>query len=141
MSEFKVRFYTSAITNSPVLEIDAHAKTVFGIKSGVVYYTIFDPMCTGCSVAAFDLGKRKEIWRAHLKACGVGRSSMYSNKVNLNACYFRGIQILGRESGGDYIEILDPKTGKSLEHKIIKKEEENTQQPLSPRVDNTKSPP
>jgi hypothetical protein len=46
----------------------------------------------------------------------------YSNRVNLSADG-GAVRVFGTESAGSYIEFLDRKTGKTVGHRVFKREE------------------
>ncbi len=110
------------------LTVSGHAHSVFRIDGNVLYFAHFPTNTAGCTVAAYDLAAGKELWKTQLNAVGFPPHSVYQNEVTLDWSGLPGldkegegsIKITGRESVGDYIEILDRTTGKVLAHKIYR---------------------
>src|SRR5262249_29245779 len=102
-----------------VLSIEGHTRSEFRAKNNVLYFADFLPSAAGCSVAAYDLKTGKKLWKTELNAAGCLDHSAYSNEVSMDlGLEEHGIvTITGREAYGDYIEVLDRKTGKVLAHK------------------------
>jgi hypothetical protein len=94
-----------------VCSFPAHLDTVFVQVGDVLFVTDFSPTRMGCAVVAFDLKKRKELWRTELNGNPPGFHSEYRHQVNI-ADDGGLIVVYGKESHGRYIEFLDPKTGK-----------------------------
>jgi hypothetical protein len=78
-------------------------------------------MSSGCNVISYDLKKDKQLWKTELKGLGPIDHSKYYNSVILEL-KDDAIRILGKETAGRYVEYLDPKTGKTVGHKIFKDE-------------------
>jgi hypothetical protein len=100
--------------------LEGHAGTVFiTAKDGTLYYADYSPFSTGCSLVAFDLTARKQLWRAHLKGLGPILHTKYRNAVRLDLLPDGALRVFGQESAGDYVEFVDGKTGKTLGHKVF----------------------
>ncbi|MBI5219415.1 MAG: hypothetical protein HY958_10840 [Bacteroidia bacterium] len=86
------------------------AKCVF--KDSVLYIATYHNIATGCSVNAYNINSGKLIWKGDVKQLMVGHSE-YFNIVHLTL--FENKLILeGNEAYGDYLQVLDIKTGKRL---------------------------
>ena len=114
-----------------MLTIQGHDRSSFQIMENVLYFAHFQPWSAGCKVTAHDLTTGNKLWETTLNAVGCPPHSVYQNEVTLNLSYISWIAsnltlqsstvlITGRESAGDYIEILDRGTGKVLAHKIYR---------------------
>jgi hypothetical protein len=105
-----------------------HKASEFLIVRNVLYFANFDPSHTGCTVIAYDLTSSKKLWETELAAAEVPRHSAYSNRVKMTVERLTDLDkegegevvITGRESAGDYIEVLDQATGKQLAHKVYR---------------------
>jgi hypothetical protein len=94
----------------------AHEATVFTQLGDVLYVADFSPIQTGCSVEAYDLKGRKQLWRCRLKGNPPAEHSKYRNRVNITT---EGgmVVVYGKEDNGRYIEYVDPRTGVTVGHK------------------------
>ena len=101
-----------------LLTFEGHRATGFLLKENVLYYTQYDLSSTGCTLVAFDLANKKELWKTDLKGIGPIQHKKYLNLVALD---FAGdaVKVLGQETAGDYIEFVDIKTGKTVGHKCF----------------------
>jgi hypothetical protein len=95
---------------------EAHQGTVFAVRDDVLYYANFHPSSSGCEVVAFDLRKKKQLWKTALKGLGPIKHFKYHNAVNLDLEKY-AVCVRGKESAGNYIEFVDLKTGKTVGHK------------------------
>lgn len=110
LQHFKVRILSSG---EELCAFDAHPLTVFIRKEHMLYVADFHYISTGCSIIAFDLKQRKQLWKTNLKGLELKGNDKYSNAVNLQ--YEKDqLIVYGKESAGRYIETLDPATGKTL---------------------------
>lgn len=106
-----------------ILALVGHKGSVFRTVKNVLYFAHFSFSTYGCTVAAYDLNNGKKLWETKLNAAGTGVHSAYWNQVTMglsNSPDNEGdgiVSITGREEFGDYIEILDQKTGRVLAHK------------------------
>jgi len=111
-----------------LLVIEGHPKSVFRTENNVLYFAHFPTSGSGCVVTAHDLATGKEFWKTTLSAVGTPTHSAYSNEVTMGLSSLTGVDgkgegvvsITGRESYGDYVEILDRATGKVLAHKVYR---------------------
>ena len=111
------------------MEIQGHTGSVFRTSGNVLYFASFPTWGQGCVVTAHELKTGKKLWETTLSAVGSSSHSAYSNEVTMGlAGSDEGkdldegvVSITGRESYGDYMEILDRKTGKVLAHRIFRK--------------------
>ena len=113
-----------------VLTFYGHPESVFRTVENTLYFAHFSPSSCGCTVAAYDLTTGKKTWETRLTAIGDLNHSGYLNQVTMGVSRLTDldkegegvVSITGRESSGDYIEILDRATGKVLAHKVYRKE-------------------
>ena len=96
---------------------DGHQRTVFAVRDDILYYADFHPSSSGCAVVAFDLRKKTQLWKTHLKGLGGVDHSKYHNAVNLDL-EKSAVCVRGKESFGNYIEFVDLRTGKTVGHKV-----------------------
>jgi hypothetical protein len=96
---------------------DGHPRTVFAVRDDILYYADFHPSSSGCSVVAFDLRQKKQLWKTHLKGLGGVDHSKYHNAVNLDLEKY-AVCVRGKETAGNYIEYVDLRSGKTVGHKV-----------------------
>jgi hypothetical protein len=92
---------------------DGHRQTVFAIGGGVLYYAVFNPSASGCTVIAHDLKAGKQLWKTHLLGIGPVEHTKYRNRVTLEIDE-GAVLIKGEELFGHYVEYVDLKTGKTV---------------------------
>jgi hypothetical protein len=98
-----------------------HTHSVFVQKDSTLVYALFHPSQQGCTLVAVNLDSGAELWRTELQAIEKAGHSGYSNLINMNAA--EGIVVVhGKEGFGNYDEIVDLKTGKTLAHRVYDKE-------------------
>jgi len=112
-----------------VLVLKGHFQSVFltdrsVTDRSVLFFADYSPISDGCSVVAYNLVDGKEIWRTRLEGIVAARHSKYNNAValewtDLPGAHGDSITIHGKESAGEYTEILDRNTGKQLAHKTL----------------------
>jgi hypothetical protein len=100
---------------------EGHYRSVFALNGDVLVYAAFHPSSTGCAVVAYDLKNRKQLWKADLKGIGPIDHFRYSNSVNLTIINNNAVEVFGKESAGQYLEIVDLKTGKTVGHRVYGK--------------------
>jgi hypothetical protein len=106
-----------------VLSIQGYPQSAFQIGGTILYFANFQPLRTGCEVVAYDLSNGNEIWRTPLEGIAKSGHEQYRNRVTVDLANQsdRGVvTITGNETGGDYVEVLDQKTGKQLAHRIYR---------------------
>ncbi len=125
LGAMKIRFLKNGKER---LAFAGHSKTVFVVEGDVVYYADYNYSAYGCVVKAYDLDKRKQLWSSILKGIpmpdnSVGHSG-YANAVTLGFVTLppKALIVYGKESFGDYSEVLDRKTGKTSDHKLFRHE-------------------
>ncbi len=99
-------------------KFEAHSRTPFTRCRHRFLYADFGPDSSGCTIIAYDLEARKQIWKTRLKGIGPVRHTRYSNRVSLGITH-GVIQIHGLESNGKYIEYLDLVTGELIGHRVF----------------------
>ncbi len=111
-----------------VVSHQGHTGSVFRTEGNNLYFADFAPSASGCTVSAHDLTTGRERWRMTLAAVGKQVHSAYSNRVTVGFSRLPGVDkegdgvvcITGRESYGDYVEILDRHSGVTLAHKVYR---------------------
>jgi hypothetical protein len=101
-----------------VYEFLGHRNTVFTRSGSAIYISEYNPIASGCDLAAFDLGARKQLWRRHLRGIGPRDHSKYGNVINIEMDE-GAILVLGNEVYGRYIEYVDPEKGVTLGNKKL----------------------
>jgi hypothetical protein len=86
------------------------AKTV--LKDSVLFMARYHSIATGSHVNAYNAYTGKLLWKGDIKQLNVGHSEYY-NTVFLTL-YKDKLILEGNEAGGDYLQVLDAKTGKNL---------------------------
>ncbi len=100
---------------------EGHYRSVFSLQGDILVYAAFHPNSTGCAVVAYDLKNKKQLWKTSLKGLGPIAHFRYSNSVNLEIVNNDAIRVFGNESAGQYLEIVDLKTGMTVGHRTYKK--------------------
>jgi hypothetical protein len=103
-----------------ILTVEGHAGTAFAGLKDVVYYADFSAGSSGCRVIAYNLKEKKQLWKTDLKGLGPISHFRYRNAVILDI-KDDAVHILGNESAGQYVEYLDPKTGKTVGNRVFDK--------------------
>ena len=111
-----------------LVKLDGRPESVFRTEANVLYFAAFPTATTGCTVLAYDLTTGKKRWETELKAVGRVSHRGYWNRVNLHVGRWDqvdsegegNVEVVGRESYGDYIEVLDRRTGTLLAHKVYR---------------------
>ena len=98
-----------------------HYGSVFAMSGDVLVYADFGPGRTGCSLIAYDLKQKKQVWKTALMGLGPINHSRYANAVTLEFIDAATVRVFGHESAGKYLEILDINTGKTVGHRNYKK--------------------
>jgi hypothetical protein len=111
-----IRFY---FNEKEVYTLVGHAGTVFGERKNVVYYADFTPYSSGCTVIAYDMKAKKQLWKTDLQGLGPIRHTKYHNAVILEV-KDDVVRVLGQESAGKYLEYVDLKSGKTVANRIFK---------------------
>lgn len=88
----------------------------FRVVDGVLFFPEYQRTSTGCALVAWDLKAGKQLWRTSLHGLGPIGHSRYRNEVDLTAAD-GVVTVYGRESSGRYVERVDAKTGRMLEHR------------------------
>jgi outer membrane protein assembly factor BamB len=82
-------------------------------KAGKLYGALFFDGATGGYVIALDATSGKTIWEVRLEGIGPILHSKYGNRIQLRFIN-NWLVVFGKESGGNYIEVLNPTTGQRL---------------------------
>jgi hypothetical protein len=83
-----------------------------------VYYADFTPYSSGCTVIAYDMKAKKQLWKTDLKGLGPISHTKYRNAVILEV-KDDVIRVLGQESAGKYLEYVDLKSGKTVANRVF----------------------
>ena len=94
-----------------------HYGSVFALSGDVLVYADYGQGRTGCSLIAYDLMQKKQLWQTALKGLGPIPHSRYSNSVNLEYIDNATVRVFGNESAGKYLEFVDINTGKTVGHR------------------------
>jgi hypothetical protein len=99
-----------------IIALEGYLSSVFRAEGNTLYSAEFSPDTNGCALVAYDLSTGRKLWRSDLQGIGAVEHSKYSNRVTMK---IEGdvICVRGYESQGDYIEIVDSKTGKTIAHR------------------------
>jgi hypothetical protein len=103
-----------------IIRIHGHAGSVFRVENKVLYFAHFPSHSFGCTVTAHDLATGMELWKTELNAIGPVPHSLYTNSVTMEVSKTEGVGVIiiyGKESQGNYLEVLDQKTGQVLAHR------------------------
>ena len=95
--------------------------TVFVLSGDTFIYADYYPSRTGCSLVAYDLKTRKQLWKTALAGLRPIDHFQYSNRVNLDVFNKEVVRVFSQESAGRYVEFVDMKTGKTVGHKVYGK--------------------
>ena len=87
--------------------------TPFFIRDGILYYPQYCEIANGCTWIAFDLIHGREAWKTRLFGIGAVAHSEYMNRIHCKIVGQR-IVVYGDEAAGQYVEILDMKSGRTL---------------------------
>lgn len=121
-SDFAFKFERGGVD---VVALRGHSGSVFRNAGNVLFFGHFTSSSSGCSVAAYDLNTGEKLWATRLRAIGNPPHLAYSNEVTMTLPSLekdgeRVVLITGRETLGDYIEVLDLATGDILANKIYR---------------------
>jgi hypothetical protein len=103
---------------TPIYSFRGWDSNVFTRLGNVIYIAEFCPIRTGCSLVAFDLKNRVQLWKSWRKGIGPVMHSKYLNLVNIEVDE-GAILVFGNEAQGRYIEYVDLETGKTVGHKKL----------------------
>lgn len=102
-----------------IVSEEGHFISVFRCKYGtnLLYFCEYGDSGSGCTVVAYDMNTGRQLWRTKLKALGFFGHYAYGNHVDISVGADE-VFIFGRESFGNYVEVLDRATGKTMAHRI-----------------------
>jgi hypothetical protein len=116
--ELRFRFVRAG---KEILNLAGHPATVFSSDADTLFFAHFSDVSMGCTIAAYDLNDGSLRWKTELKGVNEELAHLgYVNKVTMGLSS-RFVSITGQESYGDYVEILDRKTGALRAHKVYRK--------------------
>ena len=100
-----------------VFAFTGHYQTVFRSSRDVLVYAEYHSSSSGCTLVAFDLKNRKQLWKTPLKGLGPIPHFGYTNAVNLEIINNEAVRVFGNEAAGQYVEFVDLNTGKTVGHR------------------------
>ena len=94
---------------------NANPSPPFIERDGILYYALYASGSSGCKIVAYDLKQQKLLWESQLKAIPLKGYSRYQNEVRFGpVLHNEALVVVGRESFGRYIEIIDLKTSETV---------------------------
>ncbi len=84
---------------------------------GTLYAALYRAHVTGGRVLALDAMTGRPIWEVPLRGLGPLHHSKYANRLQATFVSDR-LVVFGDESGGRYVEVLDPADGRVLAHRV-----------------------
>ena len=97
---------------SPKLALSLGESMKYIVQENKLIIAVYCPIATGSDLICVDIYSGQEIWRADVKQLSIGHSK-YSNNVFIKLIDNK-IILAGNEAGGNYIQVIDAHTGKSL---------------------------
>lgn len=97
----------------------ATANTPLAITDDTLYYVAHGEIASGAQVVAVDLRTGKQRWSTQLRGLGPVSHSQYRNQVWF-VIEAGAIEVQSVEANGKYMELVDPKTGKTLATRLVK---------------------
>jgi outer membrane protein assembly factor BamB len=89
------------------------------LHGGTLYVARFSDIATGCTVTAYAEANGDERWSTRLVGLGPIGHSEYLNKVELRITDDGWIAVFGWESAGRYVEVLDPRDGRTASNRKL----------------------
>ncbi len=86
--------------------------------NNTLFACLYSKRVTGGEVIALNMNSGLTIWETKIKGLGSVGHSRYENKVNMWMDENK-LTISGWESGGKYVETIDPESGTLLSNNII----------------------
>ena len=111
--------FTFQKKGGPKFTVSGHFGTSAVVHGDALYVADFSPLANGCKVVAYDLTTGKKAWDRPLAGIGEVPHSKYRNRVAMSVekhpdkDHF-ALVIVGQESAGRYVEVIDLATGKQL---------------------------
>jgi len=96
--------------------------TVFDVVDDTLYRSSGGHVALGAIVQAIDLTTGKLLWKTRLRGMGVTDHSAYVNRISFEPRAKSKLCFFGRESQGDYIEVLDMRNGERLSYRVVSPE-------------------
>jgi hypothetical protein len=103
-----------------VLAVEGHTASSFFARNNALYFAHIPLGTAGCTVASYDLKTAETLWETKLDPVNPRAHSVYSNQVQIGWRDDEAIEVIGHESLGDYIAILDTSTGEVLAKKLYR---------------------
>jgi len=98
---------------------DSHYEGVFLFDRNRhwVIYSQHSPIATGCTLVAFDLKTKQQVWETHLKGIGPVGHSKWRNRINLKLTK-DSVTVYGDEATQKYIESVSLESGELIYHRL-----------------------
>ena len=91
---------------------------VFSESGSTVVYSKHSLRTTGCTLVAFDLKAKRQVWEMALEGIGpVGEISKWENRINMKIR--NGQIIVYGDEGKKYIEVVDLDSGETVSHRTL----------------------
>jgi hypothetical protein len=103
-----------------VLRQKAHNGSAFVAVDDTLFWADYLPTASGCRLQSYSLETGLRLWSTSLKGLGPVSHSKYANAVRLEV-QFDTIWVWSHESSGDYVEVVDQATGKTLANRVFRK--------------------
>lgn len=98
----------------------SHSEPSYIEDGGTFYYALYNYGTSGCTLLAYDLRAGKQLWERRLKGLRPITHEKYRNQVWIEPLDEATVIVFGNEAYGQYVEIVDRKTGKTVGHKVVK---------------------
>ena len=100
-------------------QFDSHLEGafLFDHEKDWVIYSQHSPIATGCTLVAFDLKAKRQVWKTNLKGIGAVAHSKWRNRINLKL--EKDLVTVFGDEGRRYIESVSLESGKSTYHRMI----------------------
>jgi len=82
-----------------------------------IIYSQYSPIATGCTLIAYDLKTKQQVWKTNLKGIGPVSHSKWRNRINLKLETDR-VTVFGDE-GTKYIESVSLASGETVYHRML----------------------
>ena len=107
-----------------LLALHGQTYSAFRTYGKTLFFVHYHRSVPGCQIVAYDLSSGNQQWETRLDVVSPGQNFAYFNVVSLGLISETGgngvLSVLGKESNGEYIAMLDMATGKLLAQKIFR---------------------
>ena len=98
-----------------VYTFHSNVGTVLTRKGNVLFFAEFPGMTSGCSVFAYDIRAKKQLWGVGVR--GMTPTHSFYQNVGTIATSGDAVVVKGKETCGNYIVYLNAETGKTIGRK------------------------